>query len=430
MHLKKLNFHNDFSVLSFFIILIPIFIILGNSLINIFTIIVILLGLNNYSEKIKKISLIYKNQIIFLILFFFINIIFSSSYLLSIKGVLGIIKYISFCLILSLWLKEKEKNFKLFLLSIFFSISLVSLSIFIEYAYNLIFLKEYSRITGIFFSEQVAGSYISKLFFLPLILFLFNIKTKRSKSIKIILFTIISYSAVYFSNDRSPIIITTVAICIFILFTQSLDIKNKLSIAIISSIIIFISYLITPSIQHKFDFTLNQLGVKKIYETQKKEKKFIEISKNFLETKWGSHFITAYEIGKSSPFIGNGIKSFRVDCSKKKFESKYFYQGKIKKRCATHPHNIYFELFAETGLIGLFIFFYFHYHFLKKILFIKSKDLKVISICILFILYFPIQTTGSYFSTFNGIFYFINLSIINFIYSNKTFLLMKKTIKR
>ena len=56
---------------------------------------------------------------------------------------------------------------------------------------------------------------------------------------------------------------------------------------------------------------------------------------------------------------------------------------------------------------------------LKKIYENKNRELKIILLSIFIILFFPIQTTGSYFSTFNGIFYFLNLSIINFL-NNKT----------
>ena len=124
-------------------------------------------------------------------------------------------------------------------------------------------------------------------------------------------------------------------------------------------------------------------------------------------------------MGKKSFIIGNGIKTFRKDCGKDEFLSKEFIQGPVSKRCATHPHNIYFELFAETGTLGLLIFLYCHFMILKKIYENKNRELKIILLSIFIVLFFPIQTTGSYFSTFNGIFYFLNLSIINFL-NNKT----------
>ena len=133
-----------------------------------------------------------------------------------------------------------------------------------------------------------------------------------------------------------------------------------------------------------------------------------------MKTKWGAHFITAFEIGKTNYILGSGIKTFRYECSNDKYISDIVNHS-ASYRCATHPHNIYFELFSETGLLGLFIFLYLHYLIFKKALRIKNHDIKIITMLIFFILYFPLQTTGSYFSTFNGIFYFINLSVIIYL---------------
>ena len=124
-------------------------------------------------------------------------------------------------------------------------------------------------------------------------------------------------------------------------------------------------------------------------------------------------------MGKKSFIIGNGIKTFRKDCGKYEFLSEKFDQGSASKRCSTHPHNIYFELFGETGTFGLLIFLYCHFMILKKIYENKDRELKIILLSTFIVLFFPIQTTGSYFSTFNGIFYFLNLSIINFLCFNK-----------
>jgi O-antigen ligase len=176
-----------------------------------------------------------------------------------------------------------------------------------------------------------------------------------------------------------------------------------------------VSYNTIFPIQSKFNYTLKQFGI----IDEKNSEVAWKRNKNFLETKWASHFITAYEMGKKSFIIGNGIKTFRKDCGKYEFLSEKFDQGPASKRCSTHPHNIYFELFAETGTFGLLIFIYFHFMVLKKIYENKNRELKIILFSIFIVLFFPIQTTGSYFSTFNGIFYFLNLSIINFICFNK-----------
>ena len=51
---------------------------------------------------------------------------------------------------------------------------------------------------------------------------------------------------------------------------------------------------------------------------------------------------------KKSFIIGNGIKTFRKDCFNDEFISKKFNQGPASKRCATHPHNLYFAIICRS----------------------------------------------------------------------------------
>ena len=46
--------------------------------------------------------------------------------------------------------------------------------------------------------------------------------------------------------------------------------------------------------------------------------------------------------------FGQGSNTFRYLCSSEKFRISDKNEG-----CSTHPHNIYVQLLAETGLIGV-----------------------------------------------------------------------------
>ena len=92
------------------------------------------------------------------------------------------------------------------------------------------------------------------------------------------------------------------------------------------------------------------------------------------------------------------------------------YKEGPKSGCSTHPHNIYFELLAETGIIGLFIFVIF---ILKLIIdtYLKNRSKNKIIFIFIFsfvVSYFPIKPSGSFFSTWNG--YFIWIIVSFFIY--------------
>ena len=135
----------------------------------------------------------------------------------------------------------------------------------------------------------------------------------------------------------------------------------------------------------------------------------------FWDSRYGAHFLTAYEIYLDNKVFGSGIKTFRKVCALSKYEkieSKY-----REQRCNTHPHNIYFEILAEGGFL-LFIPFCLLILFLvikNFVSFFKedSKNLYLVNLGILIVLFFPVQTTGSFFSTFNGVFYWLGLAIIS-----------------
>ena len=100
----------------------------------------------------------------------------------------------------------------------------------------------------------------------------------------------------------------------------------------------------------------------------------IKISKiKFEDSMWGAHYLTALQIFKNNFYLGSGPRSFRYECSKKKYENLDI--NYIKKRCSTHPHNYYLEILSEIGILGfisfslILILFYFKE---IKILFAKK----------------------------------------------------------
>ena len=134
---------------------------------------------------------------------------------------------------------------------------------------------------------------------------------------------------------------------------------------------------------------------------------------SFLDSRYGAHFLTSYEIFKDHYIIGSGIKTFRKACENKKYEnikSKYSFA-----RCNTHPHNFYLEILSESGGVIFISFIVFMGTILIRLFqkYIKDKNpITVASLGLYFVLFWPIQTTGSFFSTFNGVFYFIGLAVI------------------
>ena len=149
----------------------------------------------------------------------------------------------------------------------------------------------------------------------------------------------------------------------------------------------------------KYDF----LAIKEFIFSNKKE---INVNKSI----YLSLYYSGYQVFKENFLFGVGNKNYRiVTCDKDKSTlNRHFY-------CMTHPHQIYFELLSEHGLIGtiilLVLFFTLIFKHIKII--INSRNHIQLG-CLLYLLinFLPILPSGSFFSDFNITLFFINLSIM------------------
>ncbi len=433
MYLKKKISESNFNIFDILVILIPFSIIIGNFLINLNLILLILFGLFKYFTNLKE--FLKNNYLYFLIfvIFIAINLYFSDDLNLSVIGIIGLLKNLLVSFLLFFWLKSIKKNFEYLSISISFAIIILSISVLSQFIYYEYYNILYNRVNGLFIDESVAGSYIIKLL-VPTLVFIFT--REKSNTLVLFLFTL-TFSAVLISGDRAPAILYFISFFIFIIFNKNLNLKNSINSIIILVSIILICLSISSNFRNKITYTSGQFGFtfaeKVFYNLQKnifKEKKrtyeeYINTNNrknesNFLETKWFEHYSKAFKIGKKNLLIGSGIKSFRTSCKISKYNGNLGDNKTFDYGCATHPHNIYLEIFSETGIVGILIFIPLIIYCLIITLKNKNSKVKALSLSYIFILFFPLQTTGSFFSTFNGIFYFICLSMI--LYLNKNYM--------
>ena len=432
MNLTYISRLKKIDLFGLLILFIPHSIILGNYVLNLNIAIVILFGIYKYYKKISKESNLYKYQILLLLILLVINIFLSQSPLITLKGVLGLIKHLFLFLFLYFWLSENKSNFILFLLSTSFGILLVSSSVIFELVYNILNQISYDRLSGFFYEEKIAGSYITKLlFFVFLFLFL-----EKKKKYFFLIFSFVMIS-VLLTGDRTPIFMSIISTSFVLFLDHKLNFKKKTKFIFIFLIILSSVFVLSNNLKLKLLYTSEQLGFSatsrvlyyinnNIFNIYDKKENFEDYTKrrnnnveqSFFNTKWSAHFAQAYEIGKNNLIFGSGIKSFRYECSNKKYTNNFLKKFDYNYSCSTHPHNIYFEIFSETGLSGLTIFIYIIIKTLKNILTITSRRIRNFLLGSMIILFFPFQPTGSFFSTFNGIFYFLNLSLSFYLFKN------------
>lgn len=407
-------FNNKFNIKELLFLIIPISIVAGNFILNLNIALIILFFFYDFFKK--KISFSSKLKIFLLIFFFLIlfNIFFSENKELTIRGWVGIIKNMIFFFYFVYLLQNeasKQRVLKFYLCFLIFVIFDTILQYIL--GYDIFGFPAHSghgyRLSGPFGDEFVVGAFISKMFFISALVLINN-----SRVFLIYSFLLISLITIFLTQERSAFFISMISTLVFILFNEGKALK-KLFFILISFVILFLFAKQDSSIYKKYiNLTLQQTGVSKTLNYQREnDKKSAFVINSFWDSRYGAHFLTAYEIFLDHPIVGSGAKTFRSKCSDEKYDK--IRSAYKKKRCNTHPHNIYFELFSETGFIGAFVFIYIIGFLLvhSVIKFFKEKkDLHLINICILIVLFFPIQTTGSFFSTFNGVFYWLGLGVV------------------
>ena len=79
---------------------------------------------------------------------------------------------------------------------------------------------------------------------------------------------------------------------------------------------------------------------------------------------------------KDNILFGVGNKNFRIECKKYEEEISKRFNNRNYLGCGTHPHQTWYELISEHGLVGTIIFIYFIYALIKLRL---NKKLEIIN---------------------------------------------------
>lgn len=390
---------SKFKIIDYFILVIPIFYVLGSPFINLCTIVFSLIFLVDSFNK-KNWSWIKEKWVIFFLIFWIYNIInsfFAIETLKSLKSSFFYIRFLLFALcIYYLGFKYLSLKKVLFFWSII--ISFISLDIYVQYffgydffGYKAIHIPRYS---GPFGSELVAGAYLSRL--IPLIIPLFLLYFFNFKFIYKILIcglTLSLFFSVMLTGERASFlfILAFLFLYIFFVFRKNISILIKLSIIIT---------LITGILAN-------------VPEVKKRYSDFYNIIQNFTESSYGKLYSSAFQLWELNKISGVGFKNFRVNCDIEVSDI----SNNNHPLCSTHPHNFYLEILSETGIIGLIIYSIFLFHLFTKI-FRKFKINKnylsyfqISPILCMILLIWPILSAGSFYTSWNGSFFWLYLGL-------------------
>ena len=381
----------------------PLSLIFGNLLINFF----IFLFSINFFINFKENKIFFKDKIFYLFVFFFISLVINLLFSLNPESSFPRVIKISFIVIFIFEIKRLVQKYEItymkYIFTSWFVIFLVlNMDVLFELAfgYNLIGNKSYipGRIASFFGDELVIGAFYHGfvLFFLSYLIF------KRSK-IHILIISIIFVLLISFLiGERSNFIKLFLAVTFFTSLALHINYKIKIITFLITIITLFAFLNLNESYKTRYFDQIKTLFSANGY------------SEYIKKSQYGAHRDTAMKIFKENLIFGVGIKNFRYESSKKKYENKEY--ALTNERQATHPHQIHHEFLSETGIFGYFSFLIFIlssiYLGLKS--YLKSKNLYQLS-AIIFIVtnLLPLLPSGSFLSTYTSGIFWINFAIMN-----------------
>ena len=408
---------------SYLIILLPILIVTGPFLpdlvISFSALLFIFLNFKYHLWNIylNKLSVVYFIWCLYLI----IRSIFSADPFLSLESSLFYWRFGFFTLLLVFLLDYNKFIKNYFLYSLLFIFIILIIDGYYQYfnGKNLLGYEYDNRLGSLFGDELVLGNFLSRLFPLLFALIVFKkLQNNYLLYLTLILF-ILTDVLVYVAGERLAIANLLIGSIFIILLINKYKYLRLLSLIVSILIMIFISLNNDVVKSRVIDKTINDLNIKDGSPS------YI-ISSNYEDI-----FETAGQIFLDNPVFGVGPKIYRIECKKDKYKI-------YKKGCSTHPHNIYLQLLAETGVVGILpiviLFFYLFYTSSKHALHLyikKNQSLSDEQICLIaamIITLWPFAPSFNFFGNWISVIYYLPIPFLLHsmsIYNTKLFDLKK-----
>jgi O-antigen ligase len=409
--MKKEIYNNLIRINSLILYILPISLVTGPFIPNLIITLAcfISLFLIIYNKQLKYFdNLCFK----FFLIFSIYLIINSAINLNSISGVGGYtyLRYGIFSIAIWHTLENNSNFFRNFTKIFFLTILLIFIDSIFQYfnGTNLFGMQKssYNKLSSFFGRDVKLGAYLARVYLFIFLFFYLFLNRKLLNTIYLNLFNVLFVIIILLTGERTSFFIFILNFLLINLFS-----KGKFFYKIISFIfIIFTSVVIFT--------TIKDVKIRYIDNTIKQLKEFKTNTQgyNIFSSTHESHYKIAYKMFLDSKFFGQGPNSFRNLCNLNKFKI----SEKEGDGCSTHPHNIYIQLLAETGLIGfsflLIAFFYVYYAMISCLIKILKKNLnfynKVLFYVPLAVYLFPFIPTGSFFNSWVNIIVYLPIGFL------------------
>lgn len=420
---------------SFLLSILPVLLITGPAIPDIVItfsafFLIVLIFWKKYWFQLKDLNWL-RVSIIFWI-FLIISSFFAFNFIRSFSEAIIFIRFLLIPAVVLIILFEYQLAIKILFLTMFASVVFVIFdSLYQFFNYDLLrgfgrdifgYIPDNSphfRLTGPF-KDLVPGSYISRFAFFGIVALYLFIKNKNLRNFIIIIYLGISGFITYISGERMAFATFGLGLIIFTLFSKE-KLYFLLSI-ILMSFLIFISINFHPAYNFKVVNSSpihNGLELEKEIECEnpletdctiliRSQPEFTKVLKHFTKSAYGEIYLHSIEMYKENLIFGIGLSNYNELCLTEKYK-------KLLNNidCVTHPHNFYLQWLIETGPICLILFILYLYYIFKIINQNQIREIKLLSIITMIILFWPIMSTGSLTKNWYGIniFYLVGICI-------------------
>ncbi len=430
--MKIYNLKNFFLLLFF---LVPLSLITGPAIPDITITIAGIFGIFFIMFIEKKTDLI-KYNLVRISIFFWLSLIvvsFFSNYIeKSFQDSIIFLRYLLIPIVAYFFYFYNNRIFYYLSLLIFLLVTFVlfdTLYQFFNYTPNNGFGKDllgfksnwYGRLTGPFGDELIPGSYVSKFGLIGFVYLLLNKKLKSNKSLQCLYLGLILV-VTYVSGERMAFATYLMALCVLLFFLK--EFRRLMILSIILGLICI--YFIHKNHPFYNDYKIIEktqyhqgLKIEKQFSCPDNPKKlctklisvqprFVDIINNFSTSAYGEIYLLSYKMFTNNPITGVGLSTFKYLC-----ENQSIYKDMMNNyNCASHPHNIYIQWLAETGVVVFMLFIVYLFVVINFI--IKNegdKEFKILSLVLMLIMFWPMMSTGSLIKNWYGISVFYTIGI-------------------
>jgi len=384
------------NILLFGVLLLPISIIAGPLILEILIFLIFVSYLYYFfTSKRNKIKLHYIEILVFTFFFVFIlSSLLSEHKLISLKSSVFSIRFIIYFYAV-FFLLNKLKYFQKY----FFIICATCLLFAIFDGYiqlftgkNIFLLEKINKhiVSGVFGDEKKLGSFLVR--FSPLVIgfyLLFSRQKLEKQWNYLIAFCLSLLFLIWFTAERIAL-----AYCLVTLLFVAIYFLKKGGDKLKFLMFLF-SWIIIPGFLVVW-VNMFQLVIKNTYKQLTPKGDII-----FFSYVHEDYALTSIELFKKKKIFGIGPNNFRRDCHKIVL-IRSINENRNINYCSTHPHNIFFQLLAETGIAGITIYLFIIFVLFKELIkfFIKKNFFHEKVFFLLPIIYYlnPLFPSGNFFN--------------------------------